>query len=101
LSELFLKNKILQWKVLEIQDLKHLLKSFLITFKNFNKGVGFHGNINQNSITLSKLPDLDPELEKSDGPFCYGYRLNYIHWDVMTPFRWAIHKIDRLKSKQR
>lgn len=100
-EELFLKDRIFNWK-LSVQELKHLLKSFLITFRNFSKKVGFHGNINQHSITLSRLPvaETDPP-ENADSPFAFGYRLNYIHWDVKTPFRWAVHKLERLKSKQR
>ena len=100
-KELFLKEKIRMWKLLKIEELKHLLKSFIISYKNFLRSTGFHGNINQNSITLSKLPNLEPELEKQDSPFCYGYRLNYLHWDVMTPYRWTRHKIDRLLKGQR
>lgn len=99
--ELYLKDKLMTWNIKTIDEIKHLLKSFLITYRNFIKNVGFHGNVNQNSIILTPLPQTEAESEKDDSPFKYGYRLNYSHLDVMEPLEWAQTKINRLKNNQR
>ena len=62
----------------------------------------FHGNITGNSIFLSKLLNLSDEGSiTDDNVFSYGYRLNYLLEDFMTPREWAKTKMDKLKNNSR